>query len=345
METRIDVTPESDAGHLVRRVLITGGSGFIGTNCIEAYRVTGASVLNLDISPPQNPAQLSTWRQVDILDREAVTRTVVSHQPDTVIHLAAKTDLRGRSLDAYAANYKGVANVIEAIIAAGSVQRSIFASTRLVFDLDHVPRHDRDYRASTRYGQSKALGEEAVRNAPEALGTWTIVRPTGIWGPWFGPPFRDFFRTIGRGWYVHPGKRTVRKSLGYVGNTVHQIQRLAVAPDAAVDRRTMWLADYAPIEVRDWATTIQQTMGVRRIRTVPLPLLKAAAVGGTAFELLLPGRAPLTMFRLNNLTADALYPTDALESVVGPLPHSVEDGVEATVTWLRRERALETPIA
>lgn len=272
-----------------------------------------------------------------MLDAGAVTRTVVSHQPEVVIHLAARTDLQGRSLDDYAVNVRGVANVMDGIVAAGSVQRSIIASTRLVFDLGHVPRHERDYHASTLYGQSKARAEEIVRDAPPALGIWTIVRPTGIWGPWFGAPFRQLFRMIERGWYVHPGQRTVRKSLGYVGNTVYQIQRLAIAPDTAVDRQTLWLTDYSPTVIRDWANLIQQTMGARRIRTAPIPLLMGAAIAGNAFERVGRRTAPLTTFRLNNMLADALYPTDGLESIVGPLPNSVERGVALTVRWLRSE--------
>jgi hypothetical protein len=56
-----------------------------------------------------------------------------------------------------------------------------------------------------------------------------MVRPTSIWGPWFEIPYRTFFDATARGRYLHPRGRKVRKSFGYVGNTVYQLDRLMFA--------------------------------------------------------------------------------------------------------------------
>jgi nucleoside-diphosphate-sugar epimerase len=317
--------------------LITGGSGFIGTNVIEAFQRHGSSILNIDISPPRNPAHVPFWSRCDVMDMGTLRRNFASFQPDAVMHLAARTDLdERRDSDSYAVNTGGVANVIDAITQTGSVERSFFASSRLVFDLDHIPTDDRDYHASTLYGQSKARGEELVRNAPPGLGTWTILRPTGIWGPWFGVPYRDFFNSIEHGWYANPGKRGVRKAYGYVGNTVYQLQRLASTPPAAIHQKTFWIADYPPVLVADWARLIQEESGARPIRTVPVPVLRVAALIGDAVERLGLRRAPLTTFRLNNMLTDMVYPTDQLEDLVGPLPYTLEEGVKRTIAWLHK---------
>ena len=216
--------PEAAPG---RRLLVTGGSGFIGTNVVDAFLRDGHVVLNADTTPPRTAALLSTWHEVDILDPVALQNAFTSFRPDLVIHLAAKTVLNERTdLEHYAANIQGVQNVIEAVQASGGVERTFFASSRLVFRLGHIPKDDLDYNPSTLYGLSKVRGEQLVRAAGPSLGTWTIVRPTGIWGPWFGVPYRDFFRSIERGRYVHPRGRDARKSYGYVENTVHQLQRL-----------------------------------------------------------------------------------------------------------------------
>ena len=226
--------------------------------------------------------------------------------------------------------------MIDAIGAAGSVERCFFASSRLVFDLGYEPKHDRDYHASTLYGLSKAHGEELVRDASAKLGAWTILRPTGIWGPWFGVPYKDFFRTIGRGLYVHPGRRDVHKAYGYVENTVYRLQRLASAPRSEVHGKTFWIADYPPVLVRDWARLIQEALGARRIATLPVPVLKAGALVGDAIERLGLGHAPLTSFRLHNMVSDMLSDTGPLEALVGPLPYTLEQGVRRTVAWLNR---------
>jgi nucleoside-diphosphate-sugar epimerase len=317
------------------RILVTGGSGFIGTNAVEAFRAHGHTVINIDVASPKDPTQASCWRHVDILDLPALRQEFVSFRPEVVLHLAAHATLDKKGgLAAYAANIDGVANMIQAIIAAGSVERSFFTSTRLVCDLGYVPKHDRDYKASTMYGLSKVRGEELVRDASPALGTWTILRPTGIWGPWFGV-YRYFFETIERGLYVHPGRRIVRKSFGYVENTIYQIETLMALPAADVHGRTFLVSDYPAVSVREWAELIREKLGARRIRTVPVPVLRAAGAVGDVVERMRLGHAPLTSFRVNNMATDMLFDTSQIEAIVGQLPFSLEEGVGRTVIWLK----------
>jgi nucleoside-diphosphate-sugar epimerase len=322
------------------RILVTGGSGFIGTNAVEALRRHGHTVVNIDVASPKDPTHASCWHQVDILDVPMLRQEFLSFRPEVVLHLAARASLDEKGgLAAFAANTDGVANMIQAIIDAGSVERSFFTSTRLVNDLGYVPKHDRDYKASTMYGLSKARGEELVRSASPALGIWTILRPTGIWGPWFGVPYRDFFKTIQRGLYVHPGPRAVKKAYGYVENTIYEIERLIVQPPADVHGQTFMLADYPAVSVREWAELIRERLGARRIRSVPIPVLRAAGVAGDVLERIGLGHAPLTSFRVNNMATDMVYDTSPLEGIVGRLPFSLEEGVDRTVVWLQSAAA------
>ena len=165
-------------------------------------------------------------------------------------HLAARTDLGGATLADYAANTRGVENLIDAASSSATIRRVMFASSRLVCKIGYQPAADDDYCPSTVYGESKAIGERVVRaRAASAAWDWIIVRPTSIWGPWFGVPYRVFFDAVARGRYVHPRGRRIAKSFGYVGNTVHQLLALASAPSADLHARTLYLADYPPIDV------------------------------------------------------------------------------------------------
>jgi hypothetical protein len=94
------------------------------------------------------------------------------------------------------------------------------------------------------------------------------------------------------------------------------------------------VADYPPVSVRAWAESIRNVLGARPIRSVPVPLLKGAAIAGDTIERLGRGHAPLTSFRLNNLVSDMVYDTSPLEALVGPLPYTPAQGVERTVAWL-----------
>jgi GlcNAc-P-P-Und epimerase len=324
-------------GELVKAI-ITGGSGFIGTNLVERFLDMGWEVLNIDLAEPRNRKHLNHWRRVDLLAREAMIEVFRIYKPDVVLHMAARTDLNeSRSIKGYAANTDGVVNVMEAIRQTGSVERTVFASSRLVCEIGYTPMNEEDYRPSTLYGESKALGERLVRRASQSFGPWVIVRPTSIWGPWFDVPvpYKKFFELIARNLYVHPGQRNPRKSFGYVGNTIYQLEKILEAPTENVNGKTLYLSDYPPIFLRQWANQIQEALGAKPIKTVPLSLLKIAAAMGNAAKGLGWREPPLTKFRLDNMITEMVYDTSELERIVGPLPYSAEQGIDVTVDWLR----------
>ncbi len=84
----------------MRKVLVTGGAGFIGSAVCRHLVGAGADVLNLDaLTYAGNLASLSTidnapnyrFAKVDICDRRAVSEAFESFEPDHVIHLAAES--------------------------------------------------------------------------------------------------------------------------------------------------------------------------------------------------------------------------------------------------------------
>lgn len=318
------------------KAIVTGGSGFIGTNLVERFLEKGWEVLNLDIAEPRNRNHLACWRRVDLLDRDSIVKVFSTYQPDVVLHVGARTDLDEiHSIKGYAANIDGVANVIEAVSKANSVERTVFLSSRLVCEIGYTPKSEVDYKPSTLYGWSKVQGEKLVREASERLGTWVIVRPTSIWGPWFHMPYKQFFTSIDKGAYVHPGRHNPRKSFGYVANTVYQIEKILEVAAEKVIGKTFWLSDYPPIRLTEWANQIQEALNAKPIRTVPFPALRLAAAAGDAASTLGWQNPPLTRFRLNNLITEMVYDTSDLENIAGPLPFSVEQGIAVTADWLR----------
>jgi nucleoside-diphosphate-sugar epimerase len=321
---------------MARRVLITGGSGFLGTNLVEHYRVHADEVLNLDPKPPRDPSHRPLWQQLEPLDRAGTLAAVRSFAPTDILHMGARTDLAGASAEDYAANTKGVELLIDAIRVTPSIERVIFASSRMVCRIGYQPTRDDDYCPTTAYGMSKVEGERIVR-AARLDPVWTIVRPTSIWGPWFDVPYRDFFLAIARGRYVNVRGRRIAKSFGYVENTVYELDRLLSAPADSVGGATLYLADYPPLDVADWAETIRRELGASPIRTVPLPALRLVARAGDLVESIAQRPAPLTSFRLANLLTPMVHDLSALEGVVGALPVATGEGVRRTVDWLRAQ--------
>jgi nucleoside-diphosphate-sugar epimerase len=316
------------------RILVTGGSGFIGSNLVSAYRASGVPVASLDWRAPRKSEDADLWRQVDITQVDTLRTAVSEFEPTHVFHLAARTDLRGSQVADYAPNIDGVDTVLSVLAEQSpSIQRLVVTSSRMVCRIGYQPTSDRDYCPPNAYGQSKVETERIVRASRLP---WVLTRPTSIWGPWFDVPYRDFFLNVARGRYVHPARRRILKSFGFVGNTTWQLHKLLVAPEGDVLGRTFYVADDPPIEVRDLADRISDELGRPGPRTVPLPVLVGLARAGDVIERT-GRRAPLTSFRLENLLTTMIHDLSPLNRVAGVPPYDLEVGVALTVDWMSQQ--------
>lgn len=308
----------------------------MGTNLVEYYLQNNFSVLNIDIARPRNSAQTSVWQCVDIMDSTALEIAMVNFAPDFVFHMAARTDLSGRTISDYSVNIDGVKNVISAIKKVGGIQRAIFASSMLVCKLGYIPSHEFDCTPNTPYGESKCRGEEIVRESALDI-PWVIVRPTSLWGPWFDIPYRGFFDAVRRGYFFLPRGLDVVRSYGFVSNAVFQLNCLAAAPQASVVGRTFYLADYEPISLRHWAECIRLRFNTRRIPNIPWFVLRFGAVVGDMLRIFGMNNPPLTTVRLNNMITDAVFDMTPLKNVCGNTPYTLDDGVNVTVAWMKNQ--------
>lgn len=322
------------------RVLVTGGSGFIGTNTIEALVARGDEPVNFDVVPPVNRAHDSYFRPVDLRDREGLIRATSQLRPDAVLHLGARTDFGGESVTAdYAANITGVSNLIEAIDASGTVSRVVFASSRMVHATGYVPVHDEDWCPPNAYGESKVIGEQLVRRYGPSDAVWTIVRPTSVWGPWMRDPNDQFFRMIKRGLYIHAKGVNPPKQYSYVENGVAQLIAIVEAPPAVVHRKVFYLADYVPLRLQEWANLIARELGAPPIKVLPASILRVAARAG---DLVAPawGGVPLTSFRWKNMAAPIEFDMAPLKGIAPNLPVDVSQAVSRTIAWMREHGQL-----
>jgi nucleoside-diphosphate-sugar epimerase len=317
----------------VKRIFVTGGSGFIGTNLIESLVQAGHDVVNFDSICPRNPQHARIFQEGDIVDLVRLRVAVRDFRPDLCVHLAARTDLDGTTLADYHANTVGVRNMIAATQAAGTVSRILFASSRYVHRTEVFPKRDDDYSPFTPYGESKVETERIVRSSGLEI-PWAIFRPTSIWGPWFRIPYRTFFDTVRKGVYVHPKGRKITKSFGYVGNVVNQILQLLSADKSKIDKRTFYVSDDQNLDLLEFAQLIQQAFGAPPIREVPVVLLQGLAIAGDVLKKIGVSNPPITSFRLSNLLTPMDYDLSLTRQVAGPAPYTLKAGVESTVEWI-----------
>ncbi|MFB6153210.1 MAG: NAD-dependent epimerase/dehydratase family protein [Halodesulfurarchaeum sp.] len=140
-----------------RRVLITGGAGFIGSNLANAL-ASNNEVIALDNCFLGTPEHLDD--DVEFVDAD-VRDASLPTDVDTVVHLAALSSrgmIEDAPRDGVAVNVEGFVNVVEQAIADGC--RSIlYASTSSFYDDDIPGREDESVRASTGYEASMLARE------------------------------------------------------------------------------------------------------------------------------------------------------------------------------------------
>jgi len=319
------------------KILITGGSGFIGTNVLDYYLSNSYEVINLDIKPPQNPAHRDLWKETDILDYEKFYKEINKFKPDYVIHLAARANLTGKSLQDYSENTVGVKNLIKIGNSVKSIKKIMFASTILVCERGYVPESDHDYCPPNLYGESKAIGEKLVRSESKNF-DWVIVRPTSIWGPWFGPTYRQFFDMIIKGRYFNFSGKMSTKSYGYIGNVVYQISELLKSD--STNSGTFHIGDYEPTNIKEWSKEIASELN-KRVLTIPRIIVWAAAKAGDIIQLF-GVRFPINSFRFRNMTSDSIKNMKKTKEIVPYLKYDRKEANRITLNWmLERKDNLE----
>ncbi|MET0822270.1 MAG: UDP-glucose 4-epimerase GalE [Aeromicrobium sp.] len=158
-------------------VLVTGGAGYIGSHVVRAFGQAGVDCVVIDdLSSGHREFVPESVAFVDatVLDAEAVTRTLVDHDVQAVVHLAgfkyAGVSVQ-RPLHTYEQNVQGTVALLTAMSEAG-VDKIVFSSSAAVYgtpDVDLVTEATPTAPQSP-YGETKLVGEWLLRDVERASG-------------------------------------------------------------------------------------------------------------------------------------------------------------------------------
>jgi nucleoside-diphosphate-sugar epimerase len=163
---------------------------------------------------------------------------------------------------------------------------------------------------------------------------WCIIRPTSIWGPWFGEPYRNFFDMVRKRVYFHIGHIKCYKTYGYIGNSIYQIQQLLFHPTLDENNKVFYIGDEPAYEINEWADEIAKELGFK-IRTMPVWVIKTLARVGD-FLSLLHIHFPMQSFRFQNMTNDGTNEMKNTFEISSDLPYSRQEGIKNTIAWINK---------
>jgi nucleoside-diphosphate-sugar epimerase len=325
------------------KVLLTGGSGFVGSHILDRLWAEGIPTTIL-----VRPTSSRRFLAGHLPDLEV--RTGALSQPATlgpalegithVIHCAGCTKAV-RSSDFYEINHLGTRNLLDAINSRGDcVQRLIHISSLAAIGPATPARPARETdppHPVSHYGQSKLAAELEVRAhcRPPA----TILRPAAVYGP-RDEGFLSMFRAVKNHFLPCPtGGQAL--SLVFVEDLAGAVVNCLVQPSAA--GRTYFVAGAQVVTPRQMAHEIARAMNTW---TVPLPLPKPAlwplCLGAELMARVRRKPSLLNLQKFRELGAPGwVCDPSRIEEELGFHCHTpLESGFGRTLEWYRREKWL-----
>jgi nucleoside-diphosphate-sugar epimerase len=321
-------------------ILVTGGSGFLGSHVIEQLSQAGRPVRAL-VRRSSDTKFLRTLSNVELFDGAVDDRASLARAVDgvdAVVHSAGL--VKARNLDEFMrVNARGTENLLDVCVPlAGQLKRFVQVSSITVggpSDAYGNPvQVDATPRPVTDYGRSKLAAELAVLSKKEHLKV-TIIRPPAIYGP------RDreilaFFKSIKLGVLPLLGSPQSKLSMTFGPDCARACIR---AIDADVPSGSIFAVDDGAVHtMAELIAEAESAMGKRAFLRIPLPrrVVEGAALMSESYGKLTNKAMMLTRDKCNELfdqwVCDGQQARTQLE-----LSPSVgfSQGVKQTVDWYR----------
>jgi nucleoside-diphosphate-sugar epimerase len=312
------------------RILITGGSGFIGTRIVSDLLEMGHQVAIYDIV--RSVAYPDLCIQADVRDGKALCAAAAGH--DVIVHLAAEHHDDVQPVSLYEeVNVGGAENVVAAARQVGC-RHIIFTSSVAVYPLNFPrPTEDTPPRPFNAYGESKLRAEQVLREwqAGTPGATLVIARLCVVFGEGNRGNVYNLLTQIHRRRFVMVGDGRNRKSMAYVGNVSRFLVRCLDFPPGL---HLYNYADKPDLPVAELVAIIGRALGRDpKRRDVRLPYWTGLAAGGVCDVVakLTGRRLPLSMIRVRKFCAETTVSTERLEQTGFVRPHSLEEALVRTV--------------
>jgi nucleoside-diphosphate-sugar epimerase len=265
-------------------VLITGGTGNLGSRLVVPLIRRGERVVVYDIQPkPHVPS--AEFKQVkvvtgDLGDREAVVKVVASHQIDTIFHFGAilSASAEENPYPAWRVNMDGTMNVLDAARLANT-RKVIFTSTVATYG-EGISRLDDETPQwpQSLYGVAKVAGERLGVYYHQRFGVdfrglrlppvLTARGPDGGTSAYCSAVFEHSARNGAYDFYVRP---STRAPMIYIEDAIAGLLQLHDAAEEKLSRRVYNVVGLSPT-AEDLAAAVRRHLPKVKISYTPDPL-------------------------------------------------------------------------
>lgn len=326
------------------KALVTGATGFIGSNLVKRLLRDGWKVKAL----VRAKSSYATIRKLgvdifigDITNSESIHEAV--RKVDMLFNCAAALPYhRLPDKDYWEVNVKGVGNVLKACYKSG-VKRVVHISTvgiygktgKTALNEEALPKPNEIY-SKTKFEGEKLIFREIKRGHLYV----TIIRPTIGYGPGdTRPGFLDLFKLIKMGIFVPIGKGENFFHTIYVDNLIDALL-LAATKKEAIGEDFVIGDDPCP-KMKDVISAI-----AKATKSSPLPVNLPASAALLAAKLFDPLKrmgfsTPLTTQRVKFITEDKIFSIEKAKKLLGYKPRvGLTEGLRRTYRWYLENKYL-----
>jgi nucleoside-diphosphate-sugar epimerase len=333
------------------KILITGGTGFLGRHLVWRCAAAGAEVIftgrnsRAAAEVLQHSTANSCWQPLEHGAPHAVEllKQMVEHA-DVVVHCAALSKPWGRTEDFVRANVTSTEEVLTACHEA-QVKRLVHISTPSLYFNYHDGLNIREDiplpSPVNEYARTKAQAEACVRANP-VLET-VILRPRALFGAWDQTLMPRLLRVMQNGALPLIRGGRIQLDLTYIDNAIEAIW-LAMTQPLPRPLVTYNISNGEPQEL----LTLLQIMAREfdlplRTHTVPWRVIHLLAWGSEAAARLTNGKEPLlTRYSAGVLAFSQTLDIQAIRTELGYQPKvSIEEGIRRHAKWWREQEEIK----
>lgn len=161
-----------------KKILVTGASGFIGSNLLKSLNRKNFLVSGISNSHSDN----YSIKPLSLFSKKKITKYLHEHDFDFVIHLGASVE-EYDSVDILKNNCQTTLNLLNACVDA-KIKNFIYASSHTVYGLSHYLPIDENHtlNPTTHYSLSKLINENFCKLFSKHDINFTILRISSVYG-------------------------------------------------------------------------------------------------------------------------------------------------------------------